>query len=538
MSLQPSRFRAPPGAARQRALRHLAGCLLAGLLGSQAHAAEPPIPPAAAVDWFADDARRAHALLAALARAPEDGLRASAYPVTLLEQRMATGEDSPALGDALTQAYLEYAAALCCGRVRELAGEEAAYAPAAPVPAPALLGIAASLEDGEDLASRLRPASPAYAWLRAALARYRAIAQAGGWQDVPAGPKLDTRAPATADRPQPDPAILALHTRLRSEDPQLAALPAGAPPDRAVVNAALERFQARHGLTVDGVVGPATRRALNVPVDVRIEKLELALERQRWPDGAPADGIEVNIPSYSLVLRQAGQVRLVSKVVVGQPDWATPVFQTQASGVDLHPHWNIPTSIVRAELLAKVRRDPSYLAHQGIEVLEGWGADAAVVAVDQIDWSDPAVARLRFRQRPGPKNPLGRLKFHMPNRYAVFLHDTPARRLFDQDRRALSHGCVRVERAADLAAALLQGADGDGAPPALTLGTTPRHARFPQPVLVRMVYRTAWADAGGEAHFRDDIYGRDRVLARALRGEGLRPAAAPEHNPADQQGGP
>jgi L,D-transpeptidase YcbB len=223
------------------------------------------------------------------------------------------------------------------------------------------------------------------------------------------------------------------------------------------------------------------------------------------------------------VLYREGRVVLRSRVVVGLPSWATPIFATQATGVLFHPPWNVPTSIARRELIAKARQDPGYLVREGIEVVSTGEGPSRVLDPAEVDWDRPAT--LRLRQRPGPRNALGLLKIQMPNRYAVFLHDTPQREYFARDQRALSHGCVRVESARELAAALLPG--GAAQVEERLAAAHTRQVSLRRPVPVRLRYRTAWVEEGGVTHFRADVYGYDADLARALR---LRASAAGANN--------
>lgn len=476
--------------------------------------------------WLEDDGWRARALIEAMSDAAAEGLDPAAYPAGRLLARLEAGEDGPAVESAFTAAYLAYAQDLRYGRLSLRPGEDPNYGPPYRGDPQVLLEVVRALEPEQPLADAVRLAFPEYRQVRAALSRYRAIEAEGGWPDFARGPTLHLDAPDAA------PARLAeLHARLAAEDEALAALAPGETPDRAALAEALRRFQARHGLKADGVVGARTQQALAVPVRERIAQLRLTLERLRWAGAAPGDGIEVNIPAYTLRLRRGGGVVLESKVIVGQPDWPTPVFEAQVSAIELRPYWNIPSSIVGAEILPKLRRDPGYLDREGIEVLDP--RSGATVEPAQVDWHSDRAAGLRYRQRPGPRNALGRLKLHMPNRYAVFLHDTPARDLFGQDARALSHGCVRMAEPVELVAWLLardDAADRQAAESVVASGES-RRLKLPKPVPVRMVYRTAWAEADGTVHFRSDVYGRDRALGEALRKAILQRPAPVADNP-------
>jgi murein L,D-transpeptidase YcbB/YkuD len=337
----------------------------------------------------------------------------------------------------------------------------------------------------------LRPAHPVYAALRAALQRYRAIEADGGWRMIPAGRTLKPGAS--------DPRVPALRARLLAEG-DLA--PSGAARDEAAeaydadLEAAVQRFQARHGLAPDGLVGPRTRQALNVPVRARIDQLRLSLERARQiMHDLPERFVVVNVPGFRVHYVEGGEVRFSSKVVVGKPVAETPIFRAQMTHAVINPSWTVPPLIVRTEIVPALKQDPDYLARKGLVRVGG-----------------------QVVQPPGPDNALGRIKLMFPNPYHVYLHDTPQRELFERDGRAFSHGCVRVENIFDLAALaigdpqhwskekLLEAADSGE-----TL-TVVLQRRLP----VLLAYWTAGVAADGSVTFYEDVYGRDAAALRAL----------------------
>ena len=207
------------------------------------------------------------------------------------------------------------------------------------------------------------------------------------------------------------------------------------------------------------------------------------------------------------------------RVIVGRAYRSTPAFSESVKYLVLNPYWNIPTSIASADILPKLRQDPGYLARQRIRILSDWSEKARELDPLEIDWSQ--VGRrmpYRLRQDPGPQNALGRVKFMLPNRFNVYLHDTPHRELFDRTVRTFSSGCIRLERPLDLAAHVLKGDAGwslEAIRGAIESGER-RAVRLPEPLLVYLVYWTVWVEKDGSVQFRDDVYGRDRLLTEAL----------------------
>ena len=365
-----------------------------------------------------------------------------------------------------------------------------------------------------DVLATLRPDYGVYAGMVQGLARYRALEHAGGWPRLPAGPTL--RAGDTGA------AVSALRRRLAAEG--YAAMSAGGDTLDAILLGAVAAFQQRHGLTVDSIVGPGTRSALNVPAAHRARQIEGSLERLRWLPPLLGDRfVVVNVPAFSLYTYEGGQRTLTMRVVVGDElvSRRTPIFADTMEYVEFGPYWNVPRSIAVNEILPRVRRDRGYLARNGFQLLRGWGDNAP--AVDPSTLSNAALfsTRYRVRQLPGPGNALGRVKFMFPNDYAVYLHDTPAKARFDDADRSHSHGCVRVSDPAALAAFVLQDQtewSPDRIAAALADGKR-RRVDVTATVPVYLVYLTAFV-RDGEVVFRDDIYDRDDRLLRALAGAG------------------
>jgi murein L,D-transpeptidase YcbB/YkuD len=224
---------------------------------------------------------------------------------------------------------------------------------------------------------------------------------------------------------------------------------------------AVKRFQKRHNLKPDGVVGNQTLALMNTPVEVRIEQIIINMERYRWLKRRMHDRLViVNIAGFEAFAGKPGKFDLKMPVIVGKKYHKTPVFSDTIKYVVFNPYWNLPPSIARNETLTKLKKDPHYLEKHNMRIFQGWGADAPELDATTIDWSKVSkknMNRYRIWQDPGPGNALGTLKIVFPNKYNVYLHDTPAHGLFKQERRAFSHGCIRMDRPAEMAAWVLGG---------------------------------------------------------------------------------
>ena len=354
--------------------------------------------------------------------------------------------------------------------------------------------------------------------VRRALATYRAIAQHPEPPALPIGP-------TSIRAGEPLPWGAALRVRLETfGDLSAPAANAAEGDDTAVYSPALEvgvkSFQRRHGLVDDGVLGKGTIAALNVPVATRVRQLELALERLSvLPRDLDGPVILVNIPMYQLSTWEnvrADAPVMTMKVVVGTPGrYATPELQSTVERVVFRPYWNVPRSIVIGEILPKALADGTYLAAHHYELVRGQSDRGEVVAASPESLEALAQGTLRLRQRPGPANSLGLIKFDFPNTYDVFLHDTPSQSAFIRDRRTLSHGCVRVEHPVALAAWVLQTSTDEVQES--TRGRNAQMVRVPRPVHVLLTYTTAAVDADGTVRFAQDVYGHDARIANTQK---------------------
>jgi len=341
--------------------------------------------------------------------------------------------------------------------------------------------------------------------LQEAILRYQAIAASGGWPELP--DKVTLRLNDSGDNVS----ILRRRLLISGDLPEARGRSWGYD---GAVEQAVARFQFRHGLRTTGNVDGRTRRALNVSAAERIGQLRVNLDRLKklMKKNGAARYVMVNVPGYRLEAMDQGRLALRSNVVVGKPDRATPELSARIVEVNFLPHWRVPDSIARKDLIPQIRNDPDYFHREHFSVMPSWGAKP--LDPSQINWSSPKVASYKFRQDPGPFNALGVVRINMPNKHVVYLHDTPLKQLFRQSTRAFSSGCVRVERVLDLAAWLLQGAPGwsrqriDG-----VIGSNSSDdVRLSKSVPVHFIYVSAWAGPGGVAHFRQDIYDRDGLL--------------------------
>jgi murein L,D-transpeptidase YcbB/YkuD len=283
------------------------------------------------------------------------------------------------------------------------------------------------------------------------------------------------------------------------------------------LEAAVIRFQRRQGLEPDGVIGPKTRAALNVPVGQRVWQIMVNMERWRWlPRHLPTRRLEVNIAAARLDVIDGTRRVLRMRTVVGSPRHPTPVLASEIRAVVINPSWNVPTSIWKREIFPSLRRNQNYLAARHMEII-GRPQDPQGRRIDWRSHRTPPPG-IQIRQIPGPFNALGRVKFHIPNRFDVYLHDTPQRSFFKRADRALSHGCIRLEQPDRLLAFLFPD---EAMRPQLAGPDTPQPrttqtVAVAEPLPVFLLYWTAFAGADGTMHFRDDIYGHDSEMIAAL----------------------
>ncbi|MEO6527024.1 MAG: L,D-transpeptidase family protein [Gemmatimonadaceae bacterium] len=464
--------------------------------------------------WTADASARdrASTLLDTVANAPAQGLQTDAYPLgTARQAHAAMGSAAPTAAAAaraevlLTATFVAYAEDLLTGQFDPRSVSPAWHIDPHDVDVDSAITRTLRQAPFAESLARLRPQNANYRALMRELARYRDIVAGGGWQGVPSGPVLRPGDASTAGRLGPLLARLVVEGYAHMAPLQPAVSGATSLGTEAPVRydfamaGAIAEYQRRHALTVDSVVGPNTLASLARPAEYRLRQIAANLERHRWlPRTLGERYVLVNVPAFQLSAFDHQEEALTMNVVVGAEydGRATPVFSDSMTYVVFRPYWNVPGSIAGRELWPHQRRDPGYFDRHGFEVATAsWGR--------------------YVRQRPGYNNALGYVKFIFPNDFNIYLHDTPAKSLFDRDVRAFSHGCIRVAEPAVLAAWVL-GWDLDRARAAMADGSNDNRVDLSRKLPVYIVYFTTYV-RDGTLHFANDIYDRDDALVRAAR---------------------
>ena len=434
-------------------------------------------------------------------------------------QRQLNAEGPAELADLdlmLTDSFFQYARYMGRGQLDSSLADPYWHIPKPQIKPVALLEGLVQSGRFDDAVDTLSPRQRDYRKLREALIRYQTLHQSGGWPVVqPDGPQLEP-----GDSSEEIPALrqqLWLVGDLAQHKTQ------GYRYDRPLERAVI-RFQQRHGLRGDGVIGKRTRAALAVPVEQRIEQIRLNLERWRWlPRELGSRYIIVNSAAFELQVHDEGDVPLSMRVVVGKKRHPTPVFTAKMRYLIVNPYWHVPTKVAVRDLIPKQVMDPDYFSSRSIRVLADWQPAAIELASDQIDWQaylGGEYLPYKLRQDPGPGNALGRIKFMLPNRFSIYLHDTPGRHLFDKPVRTFSAGCVRLDKPMALANYVLGGKNQSSAQEVLESLIAQNETvsiPLPDPIPVYLLYQTAWVGADGRLQFRNDVYGHDARLTAALQ---------------------
>ena len=450
---------------------------------------------------------RATALLEAIRHAPDHGLDTSAYPLAALQRvvdakRITDTASARTIADAdvlLTSAYVAYASDMLIGQIDPKKVSQNWHTGTGVSERDSAIVRALQEGDMTEGLAQMAPQDPDYAALVRAYARYREIVAAGGWPPVTQGMGDAELLAAVHARHVPE-----MSDSTKDSSDARAALDSVADAAsakrsaRSPLAAELVRFQQHHGLSATGKLDKATLAALNIPAEARVQQLAANMERHRWlPRTLGTRYIYVNVPSFRLDAYDSGQKQLTMRVVVGAEyeGRTTPTFSDSMEMAVFRPYWNITPDIQRLEVGPKVASNPGYLAAQNMEYYKDGSAT-------------------RIRQRPGEKNSLGLVKFLFPNDFNIYLHDTPAKSLFALDDRAASHGCIRLEKPAELAQWVL-GWDATKVLDAMNTGPDNHTVRLPQKIPVYIVYFTAYL-RDNELVFADDVYGRDDALEKQL----------------------
>ncbi len=456
------------------------------------------------------------ALLKALQNAHEHGLDPKFYNTSEIAERIGSTnpEELGELDILMSLAFSSFATDLSKGRLEPTKINRGIHIKTFSAGAVTLIDGAEQAEDLEPYIAKLASKSPRYHRLKKALGQYREMVAHGEWPQIAKGKALKSG--------MDDPRVPVLRKRLlASGDLKTNETPDSTIYDETLV-AAVKAFQIRHGSADDGVIGPNTLKALNVPLSHRIKQMVINLERRRWmKDDLGKRYVFVNLADQYLkvvdTLATREKTIHVARIVVGKPYHKTPIFDDKMEYLVINPYWNVPSSIANKEYLPKLRRDPGYLKRQNIRIMAAGGE----INPYSVNWNTVSRIPYRLRQDTGKGNALGRIKFIFPNKFNVYIHDTPSKSLFNRDTRYFSHGCVRVQHPTKLAAILLK-AQGwsEGRIKNQIASSKRRIVRLKTKIPVHVTYLTAWVNKDGQINFRKDVYSRDKNLITALLSNG------------------
>ncbi len=454
---------------------------------------------------------RADALLKSLRSASDHGLDPAWYGIADVEKAMAPGADPAAAEALLSAVFVAYASDVSTGRVRANRVDKEIDIIQRKADKGELLQAAA---DAPDFAAYLASLPPKgeYPALQKALAAWREKRSRTTYTPMVDGAALK---PGMIDSRVP-----VLRKRLAELD--FTVPPAGVVADLydEPLVGVVKSYQEMKGLTVDGVIGAKTVRSLNTTLDDRIEQIVANLERRRWlPEYLGSRFVYVNTGDYSMMFVNDGRVAFQSQVIVGTPKDPTPEIQSVMRGFQTNPYWTVPQSIAGEEYLPMLRRDPNALASNGFKIFASWSHDEELDP-NTIDWSSihPKAFPYRIRQDSGASNALGYIFFPFTNKYGIYMHDTASRWLFTEGSRNFSHGCIRLQNPLDFVEKVFNGKNGFSKERVLQVINSGQqaHYTFPEPITLYVTYRTVTANADGVPTFRDDVYGRDRRVVRAM----------------------
>jgi L,D-transpeptidase YcbB len=454
-------------------------------------------------------------LVLALGKAAADGLNPKDYTEIAFDALPGlSGEEDEAGAElALSQSFLRMARDLSGGRTSPSLNSTNIVIERKSIDAGKWLGIARN--SGASAAfSTLRPRHSQYGKLRQLLAAYRSFESIGGWEPVALGPTLK---PGMRNE-----RVAAMRASLAARGYKGLTEGEASLYDPALLNA-VKTFQLNNGVEDDGVVGKDTLAIMNVPVEARIRQIIVNMERWRWlPNDLGARHVLVNQAGFELFLVDNGKTIDRRRVIVGKPFHETPMFSDRIAYAEFNPNWTVSADIAKAEMLPKLQADPGYLAANDYKIYSGWAEGAPEIDPYTVDWSS-ITGKFPYRivQQPGAKNALGVVKFMFPNKFNIYLHDTPTRQLFAKTGRAFSHGCIRVSKPMEFAAKLF-GLDQNLSREQLdAIVATGKLTRVPlkSKVPIHLTYFTIWIGDDGRTAFHGDVYGRDSVVSDLIFGQ-------------------
>jgi len=374
-----------------------------------------------------------------------------------------------------------------------------------------------SKEDVRQTLNQVTPQGYQYKKLTSALYKLYKIKWQGGWAKLPAVKSLK--------KGQTGSIVSKLRQRLTvSGDYRQCSAKTSNSYFGSCLEQAVKRFQTRHNSVADGVVGKGTQQLLNISVNSKINKLLLNIDRIKWlPRNVTERHIIVNIPEYMLHYYEYEKEQKKLRVIVGDTEHPTPVFSGTLSYITINPYWKLPPGIIRKEVVPAMVKNPNYLKEHGLEAHETWEENSSIVSLKGMNWSDYLSGETKFPYRlmqpPGPKNALGKIKFKFPNRFSVYLHDTPTKHLFKKKKRAFSHGCVRLSQPFSLLESLANNEPliTSTEVNAVLSSKKKKELDLTRDIPIHLVYLTAWVDANNQLIYGDDIYQYDRYQQRVIR---------------------
>ncbi|MFC2150577.1 murein L,D-transpeptidase, partial [Calditrichota bacterium] len=465
-------------------------------------------------------------MLDAIRMSKSDGLQPGDYHPQTIEQLMKQSESAAkanlpvsyplavSLELLLTDAYLLLGSHFLAGKIDPQTIDSEWIANRRDMDMASVLQTAIDKKDIKGSLENLLPPQRGYTQLREQLANYRILKKGNPLPALSEGDKLQPG--NNSDR------LIAIRILLQTFGDLSRSNPDSLLWYDTQLLDAVKRFQLRHGLDADGVIGKGTIAAITTSLDQRIEQIEVNLERWRWlPQDLGETYILVNIANFTLNVMDRKERVLFSRVIVGRDYRRTPVFSDKMTYIVFNPYWHVPFNIATQDILPSIKKNPDYLTQKRLKIFQGTGISQKEIDPTTLNWSDYSINKFPFqiRQDPGPDNALGVVKFMFPNKFNVYIHDTPAKELFQKNDRAFSSGCIRLQNPLDLAEFLLKDTDGWSRQTINEVVKTAREqtVRLPNAMPVHLLYWTAWVDDTGMLNFRSDVYTRDKAVMIALK---------------------